>query len=203
MYVSHEKRKRIHGRIREALDAPFSGWDFSYIHKWGAKPEFPLPWNYREAVTERIKSSRRMLDIGTGGGEFLSSLSPLPNEVYATEAYSPNVLVAERRLSSLGIKVVKTGQGLQERSPLPFQDAFFDLAINRHECYESKELFRILRPRGYLITQQVGESDFERLRTIFGVLGEDEVEFSWDLANAHRFLQARESGTNHRERRIL
>jgi SAM-dependent methyltransferase len=99
-----------------------------------------------------------MLDMGTGGGEVLSSFAPLPPTTYATEQYHPNVAVARRKLEPLGVKVFKIEE---EKSPpynskVPFKDRFFDLVINRHEAYYPPELMRILKNGGYFITQQVG-----------------------------------------------
>ena len=70
----------------------FSGWDFSYLQ--GKMEEDALPWSYRHVVSDLISSSQNMLDMGTGGGEFLDSLSALPAKTYATEGYPPNIEVA-------------------------------------------------------------------------------------------------------------
>ena len=47
---------------------------------------------------------------------------------------------------------------------------------------------RLLKPGGYFISQQVGEKDFEKLRTIFGTL-ESAVDFDWDLKTAVTHLK--------------
>jgi len=52
----------------------FEGWDFSYLESTGRVQEFPLSWNYRNEVTIRLLEASSLLDMGTGGGEFLSSL---------------------------------------------------------------------------------------------------------------------------------
>jgi ubiquinone/menaquinone biosynthesis C-methylase UbiE len=56
-------------------------------------------------------------------------------------------------LEPLGVRVVDvSGLGKQ----LPFDNASFDLVINRHTGYDAREVFRVLRTKGYYITQQVG-----------------------------------------------
>ena len=50
------------------------------------------------------------------------------------------------------------------------------------------EIYRILKPGGIFITQQVGTRNSERLRTIFGVLDDQETSFDWNLQNARKFL---------------
>ena len=137
--------------VSEAVNEPFSGWDFSYIRsRW--RHEAP-PWDYAVRVREAIASASTLLDMGTGGGERLASLAPLPAETYATEAYQPNVPIARARLGPLGVRVVP----IEADESLLFDDGFFDLIINHHERFISKEVARILRPGGRFITQQVGE----------------------------------------------
>ncbi|MDU7476754.1 MAG: hypothetical protein E7L01_25935 [Paenibacillus macerans] len=52
----------------------FQGWDFSYLA--GRMEEEELPWDYKANVQARVSGDTVMLDMGTGGGEFLLSLSP-------------------------------------------------------------------------------------------------------------------------------
>lgn len=144
--------------IDEAYKQTFSGWDFSYLTASKRMHEKPLKWNYFNIVKPFLLKASCMLDMGTGGGEVLSTLSPLPPEVFATESYKPNIRIAKKKLESLGVTVI----GLEEEkeppfnSNLPFEDEHFDLIINRHEGYYPKELKRILKVNGIFITQQVG-----------------------------------------------
>lgn len=46
---------------------------------------------------------------------------------------------------------------MSDDAHLPLLDGAFDLVINRHEAYEPHEIWRILKPGGLFITQQVGE----------------------------------------------
>jgi len=90
--------------------------------------------------------------MGTGGGELLSSLAPLPTRTAATEAWLPNLEVARSRLSPLGVEVVH----VESEAHLPFGPELFDLVINRHESFEPGELSRVTRRGGVFLTQQVG-----------------------------------------------
>jgi SAM-dependent methyltransferase len=139
--------------INEAQNQPFIGWDFSYIA--GRQRSGELPWDYHQSVRQAISSAQRLLDIGTGGGEFLTTLQPLPRHTYATEAYPYNVSIARKRLEPLGVEVVAVGSDDQ----MPFDDSFFDLIIDRHEKFIALEVARLLQPGGRFITQQVGERD--------------------------------------------
>jgi hypothetical protein len=86
--------------VTEALTAPFSGWDFSWLDRrsWTE----PLPWDYSARVAALARNARTMLDMGTGGGEVLSRLPDRAPRTVATEAWPPNVPLAARRLLPLG-----------------------------------------------------------------------------------------------------
>lgn len=129
---------------------PFSGWDFSYIASRLVSE--PLTWSYHSKILNYLPSSSCLLDMGTGGGEFLSGLRPLPPNTYATESYKPNVQVAKDNLSHLGVKVIE----IEDKSPLPFEADFFDLIINRHANYDPEKLHQVLKHGGIFIAQQVG-----------------------------------------------
>jgi len=139
--------------IEEAVNEPIEGWDFSYLD--GRRIEQSLPWDYPAMVRERMCGVDSMLDMGTGGGEILSTLAPFPPKTLATECYARNVWVARNRLEALGIQVIDTTAD-QENAHLPFGDEEFDLIINRHEIYQPEELKRILKPGGVFLTQQCG-----------------------------------------------
>ena len=81
--------------LAEAVAAPFAGWDFSWIADRQSLD--PLPWDYRAIVEAAASHAETMLDMGTGGGEFLSSLDRVPRLTIATEGYRPNWPVAARR----------------------------------------------------------------------------------------------------------
>lgn len=52
--------------------------------------------------------------MGTGGGEFLAGLQPLPPHTCATEGYPPNIPIAQQRLKRLGAAQFVSGAPLQE-----------------------------------------------------------------------------------------
>lgn len=163
--------------LDEAQKANFAGWDFSWLD--GRLIQEDPPWNYSGMVKERIKKAQSLLDLGTGGGEFLASLAPLPSDTHATESYPPNQILARERLGSLGVEVHNT----RDEDPLPFSDEYFDLVISRHESFDPVQLHRILKPGGFFITQQVGGLDNLELNQVL----QDEVSFpyiNWSMAAA-------------------
>ncbi len=167
--------------VHDALEQAFSGWDFAYLD--GRWDESPTPWSYRDLVIEAMQGIGSMLDMGTGGGEFLASLPGLPAYTAATEAYEPNVAVATQRLQPLGVRVVQ----IKSDRDLPFGDATFDLVINRHESFDAAEVVRILKPGGRFLTQQVGGQDTIELNRWLG--SPDPVYAAWSLDMAAHQLE--------------
>ena len=128
----------------------FQGWDFSHLQsRWQREP---LPWSYKTLVTKYLRPTDQLLDMGTGGGEFLLSLGHSYENTSVTEAWRPNIQLCMEKLAPLGIQVFP----ITNDTPLPFADDRFNIVINRHECYDVHEIKRVLKPGGMFITQQVG-----------------------------------------------
>ena len=171
-------------RLAAAAEAfTMAGWDWSALS--GRYGETPPPWDERTEVQVALPPARTLLDMGTGGGEFLSRLAPLPPATWATEGYPPNLPVAQARLAPLGVRVV----AVADETRLPLPDAHFDLVINRHESFDPGEVRRILRPGGTFLTQQVGGQDNRELNAAL----QDVVTLSygsWSAATAAAQLRA-------------
>jgi SAM-dependent methyltransferase len=174
-------QKEFEQYLEEATTKDFCGWDFSAIR--GRWMESQPSWNYTELVIQHLADTESLLDMGTGGGEFLSSLCERPQNTCATEGYSPNVQIAKNRLEPLGIKVFH----IEKDEELPFSNNSFDLIINRHESFDATEVYRILKPDGLFITQQVGGRDNIGLNEVL----QDSVKVSyenWTLKTASHNL---------------
>lgn len=125
-----------------------------------------MPWNYSSMTKKLVRKSSSVLDMGTGGGEIFSQLAPFPKQAFATEGYRPNVSLARKCLRPLGVKVIDVNK---LGSKLPFQNNRFGLVLNRHDAFNAKEVFRILKPGGTFLTQQVGGGNLEALEKVFNV----------------------------------
>ena len=173
--------------ITEAEIESFSGWDFSHIH--GRYVEGRPSWDFAEEARKVIKQTHSMLDIATGGGEFLSSLFPLPERCCATEGYTPNSYIARDRLRPKGIDVVFTfcddNGVIPQRGSLPFRGGAFDFVMDRHESFVASEVARVLAPSGIFATQQVGDGNNRELREFFGkTRASTEGRAPWNLSRA-------------------
>lgn len=143
--------------LHEEEIAHIHGWDFSHI-RGKYEEQRDLLWNYEELVRQYLRPEMKLLDIDTGGGEFLLSLNHPYANLAATENYPPNIGLCEKVLSPLGIDFrAADGGGI-----LPFADQSFDMVINRHGNFWPEEIWRVLKNGGVFLTQQVGaENDRE------------------------------------------
>jgi len=162
---------------------PFVGWDFSYLA--GRRVTIPAEssWDYTGSVVAALHHAHSLLDMDTGGGEFLAALPWRPAHTYATEGYDPNVPVARQTLEPLGVEVVEA----HDVAHLPFADGQFDMVINRHGAYAPHELRRVFAADGLFITQQVGSQTNRRLHEL---LGDTTPAGDWHVAAAVRDLEA-------------
>ncbi|TYB58058.1 class I SAM-dependent methyltransferase [Nonomuraea sp. PA05] len=159
--------------IHQARTTPFEGWDFSLLRD-RVTYDGELPWDYERLAREHLATATSVLDLGTGGGELLASLTPLPPRAAATEGHPPNLPIARARLAPLGVEVAD--------HPRAFPDASFDLVLNRHAAYDPAEVRRLLAPGGTYLTQQVSGHDLAELNTALG--GPPHPDHGWDLATA-------------------
>jgi SAM-dependent methyltransferase len=167
--------------VVDALRASFEGWDFGFFA--GRYVEADPPWDYRELVREVLDETTSLLDLGTGGGELLAELAPLPEHTVATEGFPRNVAVARERLGPHGVEIVEVDEG--GRLPLP--DEAFDAVINRHEEFDAAEVRRVLCPGGTFVTQQVGGRDLHELNDALGAPPHPYLD--WDLSAAQEEIE--------------
>jgi len=135
----------------------FSGWTFDDVAVRHLGPA--LPWDYERIAREYALRAASIVDLGTGGGERLAGIAAgAPGRVVATEEWVVNAPVARGRLAPLGVEVVRA-----DSLRLPFADVAFDLVLDRHEALEPAEVARVLRPGGFVVTQQCGPHDWPEL----------------------------------------
>jgi hypothetical protein len=141
--------------VREAEEADVGGWDFSWLN--GRATEERPPWGFVRLVTQRVSGAARLLDIQTGGGEFLSEVLAKaafrPSQVAATESWPPNAILARETLAPYRVAVMQVA----DEGNLPFADASFDLVTSRHPVtIRWDEVARVLCQGGTYLGQHVG-----------------------------------------------
>jgi len=157
-----EQRAIFIEQLRQEERAPFTGWDFSRLG--GRMSSAPLPWSFASLARDALRTSRRAIDLGTGGGERLATvLGDARGRVWATEGYAPNVPVARDRLGPLGVPLI-----VSNAFDLPFRNASFDVVMSRRTGFKAAEAARVMMPAGRLLTEQVDTNIGPALREAFG-----------------------------------
>lgn len=163
------RREELLARWRAEEREQPEGWDFSSLD--GRMSTDAPPWDLDAIWREGLASARHVLDMGTGGGEHLLRFRDAwPSDVVATEGWAPNLPVARKALEPHGVRVVDFGAPDHDPDAvaMPFDDARFDLVLNRHEAYAPREVARVLAPGGVLLTQQVGSGELPELHALLG-----------------------------------
>lgn len=143
-------RDELYDFWRFEEEFPFSGWDFGHLDgRWEGEP---LPWDFYTEVQRRLRRTDQLLEVDTGGDFLLSLRHPYENTA-VTETWGPDAEDYRNMLAPLGIRVEECDAA---EEPLPFAENAFDIAISRRGEYRHDELFRVLRPGGLFLTEQVG-----------------------------------------------
>ncbi|WP_239132109.1 class I SAM-dependent methyltransferase [Paractinoplanes durhamensis] len=138
-----------------ALGERATGWEFAWLDGRGGGPS----WSYPELARALLRRAHSLLDLDTGSGELLAELAPLPAHTVAVESWARNTPVAIDRLAPFGVDV---------RAELPGGEDEFDVVLSRHGRLPAADIFRLLRPGGRLLSQQVGHDDLAGLNTALG-----------------------------------
>lgn len=159
-----DKENLIQHWHEEEQIAHIKGWDFSHIDGKYYSSDDDLPWDYKTEILKYLTPDMKIMDYDTGGGEFLLSLGHPHHLTSATEGYPPNVKLCEDTLIPLGIDF----KFADNAANLPFADGSFDMIINRHGDFDAGEIFRVLKPGGVFVTQQVGaDNDRELVEALY------------------------------------
>ena len=146
-----------------------SGWDFSRM----ATEREPVPWDYLDVVSRFLRPTNVVLDIGTGGGERLLSLSRCYARAVGVDP-DPDMLRVARG-NAAGTSNVRFVQAGAERLD-GLEDESFDIVLTRHAPVHVPELDRVTRPGGYFICQGVGWRNMANIRRAFDTGSETRYE---------------------------
>ena len=98
--------------------------------------------------------------ISVDGGNFTSQFEKLPPITYSVEL---NPTKARETLEEKGVKVTTfTSQG-----KMPFKDEKLDVVVNELSNYDKFEMYRILKPGGYLVVDQLGSDNYKEIINMF------------------------------------
>jgi len=149
--------KKLYNQVGKKI-----GWDFGRLKKKVSG----VRWNFYEEVLKKCDKNTVLLDIGMGGGEKVLELADKVKLLVGIDHAEGMVKTARKNLTKSGRKNVYFYQ--MEARKVGFPDGFFDVIACRQSNFFPKEVYRLLKPGGWFLTQQVGEDDKENITKCFG-----------------------------------
>ncbi len=143
---------------------------FDYTEKYEAAAirgiDENRPWQLENIIRQYLSDTQLLLDIGAGTASKLTPLSNAANHLIALEPNSRMLAQAQKNLSEKKINNIHLIAGLAQN--LPFYDNSFDIVTNMLAPYDFAEAYRVLKPKGKLIEEKLGERDKYELKLLFG-----------------------------------
>lgn len=135
-------------------------------------------YSSQEIVSKYLDEDTHLAAVSLDGGEYISSFNKLPPITYAVEAQYEK---AETKLINHNIKVTK----LTDEGKLPFKDERLDVVVNELANYDKYDLYRVVKPGGYILVNQMGSDNYRELLNIFLPF---KLQGRWDLESGSRTL---------------
>ena len=128
----------------------------------GRFQEDRIPWDLKNILKKYLPGTESLLEMFTNSGEFMNSMDGLPRSLYAVDKPDAGRLGPDKPSADKAAteRLVKGGRAvlrpLNPDGTLPFDDAFFDVILNRNGMIKPEEIRRVLKPGGVFISQQFG-----------------------------------------------
>ncbi|MFS0838535.1 class I SAM-dependent methyltransferase [Paenibacillus sp. 1P03SA] len=139
-----------------------NGWDFSHIQVTTEGKR----WDFFGEVAHRCRKSDLLLDIGTGGGERLLTITDSALLLIGIDHSQAMIRTADMNRHKAGKSNVRFLH--MEAEAIAFPDGFFNLVSCRQSFYSAQETARVLVQDGLFLTQQVSPHDKLNLKQAFG-----------------------------------
>jgi ubiquinone/menaquinone biosynthesis C-methylase UbiE len=146
--------------------------------------------DFYEVVKKRLKGNEVVLDIGTAEGNNFLRLASCFKEGIGIDVEPAMIKLAQGNKRRYGIKNVIFK--CMDAKKLKFPADSFDVITVKHSPLFFKEVYQVLKPGGWLITQQVHETDKINLKQAFG-RGQNYKEKPGSLLKRYK-EQARQAG---------
>lgn len=146
-----------------------NGWNFSQVKKVAEGVE----WDFFKEVAQRCKKSDLLLDIGTGGGEAVLSMSDAALLLIGIDLSTGMIETAKQNVANSNKTNVRFIHMDAESLQLP--QNFINVVSCRHSPFSAAEIARVLVTDGVFLTQQVSEDDKKNITHAFG-RGQKSVE---------------------------
>ena len=122
-------------------------------------------WIYEDEIVKHAAKDSKILDLGTAAGEKVLKHFPICSEILGTDFSKEMIKEANQNLIKSGRKNItfKVMNNLQMNTP----DNYFDAVTARHTVINPKQIYKTLKPNGYLIVRGVDKLDCWELKRMF------------------------------------
>jgi len=145
---------------------------YEQIKDWSFK-EFEIvsesltDWDMYEILESVTDKNSRILDLGTGGGEkLLKSFPKDVLEIVGTDYSKEMIKTAKKNLKLSGRSNVTFK--VMNNLDLKFPKEYFDVVVARNTVTDPSEIYKVLKPGGYLLVRGVDKFDCHQLKMMFG-----------------------------------
>ena len=122
-------------------------------------------WIYEDEIAKHSNKEAKILDLGTAAGEKLLKYFPDCAEILGTDFSEEMINAAKKNLVTSRRKNInfRVMNNLKMNTP----DNYFDLVTARHTVTDPKQIYKTLKPGGYLILRGVDKIDCWSLKRMF------------------------------------
>lgn len=133
------------------------GWNFSSMK---IESE-PAPWDYNSVIKKYLKSTDKVLDIGTGGGEKLIKLTKYYQHALGIDIDPEMINIAKENSGKIdNVEFTVSNENMDSIRSV------FDMITDRHSPFNLSAIREHLKNEGYFITQQVGERNMLNIKQV-------------------------------------
>lgn len=137
-------------------------WDFSMFQ---IETEDLTDFDMYEMLKSITNKDSKVLDLGTGGGEKV--LEKFPDcEIVGTDFSKEMIKTANENLEKSGKKNITFR--IMDNLNMDVEDESFDVVVARNTVTDPKQIYKALKPGGYLLIHGVDKYDCHELKRIFG-----------------------------------
>ncbi len=138
-------------------------WDFSMFE---IQSESLTKWDLYEILKKLANKQSKILDLGTGGGEKVLRSFPECAEILGTDFSEGMIETANKNLLASGRKDVRFA--IMDNLHMEVPEEYYDIVVARNTVTDPTQIYRCLKPGGYLLIQGVDKYDCWSLKRIFG-----------------------------------
>lgn len=138
-------------------------WTFD---EYECREECLTDWDLYEILRSLATPGSHILDLGTAGGEKIFAEFPDCAEILGTD-YSPNMIdTARANLAASGRKNISFR--VMDNMKMDVEEGHYDIVVARHTCTDPSQIYRALKPGGYLLIRGVDKYDCWDLKLAAG-----------------------------------